>query len=355
MFKHGKVKRSKKKKISYLLIILVVFGILLGGGVIVTNKWYNDSLNPLSASTEVKKITIDSGSSLREIATQLEATGLIRSAKAFETYVRRENIADQLKAGVFELSPSWSVGEIVNVLVSGKEASELLTIGPGIRLDQIRERFVKFGFKASEVDLALSATQYATHPALAGKPATASLEGYLYPESFRVSASTTPGQIISQSLDQLAYVITPDLATAIASQGLTTHEAITLASIVEKEVSSIEDRKIVAQIFLKRLKEGIALGSDATYFYASAVYGGEPFPSLDSPYNTRMYAGLPPGPINNVSQTSLEAIAYPASTNYLFFVTGDDGINHFTNTEAEHNEAIAKYCTLSCTPGYIPE
>ena len=124
---------------------------------------------------------------------------------------------------------------------------------------------------------------------------------------------------------------------------------------VEKEVPKAEDRKIVAQIFLKRLAEGTPLGSDATYYYASAVYGGEPFPDLDSPYNTRMYAGLPPGPINTVSKTALEAVAYPSDTDYLFFVTGDDGVNHYTKTSAEHEQATRLYCKVSCATGYVPD
>jgi UPF0755 protein len=154
---------------------------------------------------------------------------------------------------------------------------------------------------------------------------------------------------------ELDSVITPQLAAEFEVHGLTVYQAITLASIVEKEVPSVEDRKIVAQIFLKRLKEGVNLGSDATYYYASAVFGGEPFPDLDSPYNTRMYSGLPPGPINNVSKSALLAVAEPSDTDYLFFVTGDDGVNHYTATEAEHQAAVRQFCKISCAPGYVPD
>lgn len=355
MFRHGEVKKKRSKWIVFLIIFVIIGLVVLGTGMLLARKWYGDSLSQVSESTEVLKITIVNGSTPRQIATQLESAGLIRSAKAFETYVRGSDSADKLKAGVFELSPSWTTQQIVDVLVSGKEATELFTIGPGIRLDQIKNRFIKAGFKESEVDSALMANKYKDHPALVGKPEDATLEGYLYPESFRITSSTNPEQIIGQSLDQLAYNLTPELIKGLTKQGLTTYEALTLASIVEKEVPSEADRKVVAQIFLKRLKEGMPLGSDATYYYASAVFGGEPFPDLDSPYNTRIYAGLPPGPINNVSISSLEAVAFPADTDYLFFVTGDDGVNHFTSTSAEHADAVAKYCTISCAPGYIPD
>jgi UPF0755 protein len=309
----------------------------------------------VSSSSEVVVVTIESGSSPSEIARLLEEKELIRSVKAFETYVRGSGDAAKLKAGIFELSASMTTQEIVNVLVEGKEVSSLFTIGPGLRLDQIKKRLLDAGYTLQDVDLALDPSLYSDIAVVQTIKAGSSLEGYLYPETFRVDRSSTPQQIIRQSLNELDSVITPQLAANLEVQGLTIYDAITLASIVEKEVPSVEDRRVVAQIFLKRLREGVALGSDATYYYASAVFGGEPFPDLDSPYNTRIYAGLPPGPINNVSKTALEAVADPAQTDYLFFVTGADGVNHFTYTESEHQAAVSQYCGASCEPGYIPD
>lgn len=353
---HYKQAGQKKRTWIRVLSVLSICAVLVGtGGVIIARRWYGDSLKAVSQSTEVQRVKIEAGMNVDDIAELLKKGGLIRSAQAFKTYVRSEDVASELKAGEFELSPSWSVSEIVSVLVSGKEASELFTIGPGLRLDQIRDRFIKAGFNKDDVESALKASAYKDHPALVGKPDNATLEGYLYPDSFRITSASTPNELITQSLDELDEILTPDLIKGFNSKGLTTFEALTLASIVEKEVPHPEDRKIVAQIFLKRLKEGIALGSDATYYYASAVFGGEPFPDLDSPYNTRLYTGLPPGPINNVSKTALEAVAFPSETNYLFFVTGDDGVNHYSSTVEEHEAATEQYCKVSCATGYIPE
>jgi UPF0755 protein len=260
-----------------------------------------------------------------------------------------------LKAGSFELSPSMSTQEIVNVLVEGKEISSLFTIGPGLRVDQIRKRLIDAGFAEAEVDAALEPTQYADIAVARTIKPGATLEGYIYPESFRIDRATTPTQVVRRAITELDKIVTPDLAAKLEQKGLTIYDAITLASIIEKEVSSPEDRKKVAQVFLSRLESDMSLGADATYLYASAVYGGEPFPSNDSPYNTRKYGGLPPGPISNFSRTAIEAIAEPSGTNYLFYVTGDDGINYFTSTEAEHLAAVAKYCTITCAPGYIAD
>lgn len=350
MFKHTK-RKTWLKVVGVVFLILIILG---SGATLYLRKWYSDALSAVSSSSEVVVVTVESGSSPSDIAVLLEEKGLIRSIRAFETYVRGTGDADKLKAGVFELSASMTTQEIVNVLVEGKEVSSLFTIGPGLRLDQIRKRLIDAGYGEKDVDSALDVTLYQDIAVGRTIKAGSSLEGYVYPETFRVDRSSSPEQIVRQSLNELNSVITSKMAADFETQGLTIYDAITLASIVEKEVPSVEDRRIVAQVFLKRLREGIALGSDATYYYASAVFGGEPFPDLDSPYNTRIYAGLPPGPINNVSKTSLEAVAEPAQTSYLFFVTGDDGVNHFTNTEAEHQAAVSQYCKISCAPGYIP-
>ena len=318
-------------------------------------RWYKANLSAVSADTEVKNIVIKSGMGPKTIAKLLESEGIIKSANAFETYVRGKQIATKLKAGTYELSPSMSVEQIVEVLVSGKEASTLFTIGPGKRLDQIESRLLKAGYTQKDIDDAMDPTQYKDIGILSELPDGKTLEGFLFPETFSVTPSSLPKDIIRQSLLQLDKIITPNLRALFLNQKLSVFEAITIASVVEREVPRADDRKIVAQIFIKRLAEGIPLGADATYVYAAAVFGGEPFPGLDSPYNTRLYAGLPPGPISNVSKTALEAVALPASTDYLFFVSGDDGVNHYTRTTLEHEQAVKQYCKITCAVGYVAD
>jgi UPF0755 protein len=189
---------------------------------------------------------------------------------------------------------------------------------------------------------------YPNHPALTDVPEGQGLEGYLYPESFQKTAETTPHEIIRQSLDQMALRLTPDLRQAFSKQGLTLHQAITLASIVEQEVSNDADRAQAAQVFLKRYKSDISLGSDPTAFYGALKEGEEPTVFHDSPYNTRIHKGIPPGPIGNVTESSLSAVAFPAQTDWLFFVSGDDGKTHFSKTQAEHEALTKKYCTKLC-------
>lgn len=330
------------------IIGLIVLAFFLSLAFIGARIWYDQNLKPLTSSSRIVTVEIPVGSSVERIATLLKDEGVIRNSQVFEIYVRSHERAEALRAGVYDFNSSFTVAEIVEILVSGQEASELFTIPPGLRLDQVRARFIKGGYTEAETDAALEPTQYEGHAALVSKPNGDTLEGYLYPESFQRTSVTTAKTIVKLSLDEMAKRLTPDRIEAFSRQGLSPHEAIIIASIIEKEVHLAEDRLVVAQIFLKRLKEGIALGSDVTYEYASAVNGGIAWPGLEDPYNTRLYPGLPPGPIANFDETALEAVANPADTDYLFFLSGDDDKTYYGKTLAEHDKNIRDHCQKKC-------
>jgi UPF0755 protein len=347
--------KKQKKSLKFVSILFAVLVSVFSVAAFATRTWYVRSLRPVSSSEDFKSIVIESGMGPGQIASLLEAEGLISSSRAFRTYVRGREASSSLKAGTYRLSPSMSVQGIVSSIVGGDVSDKSVTIGPGLRLDQIKDRLVGAGFSMSEVESSMDPLQYVDIPVVSGLKKGSSLEGYLYPETFKFAEGTRPHDVIRLSLTELNSVINSEMVVAYSANNLTLYEAITLASIVEKEVPSPSDRQKVAQVFLKRLAEGIPLGSDATYYYASAVFGGDPFPDLDSPYNTRIYEGLPPGPINNVSRSALEAVAFPSKTDYLFFVTGDDGVNYFTSTQQEHEAAVAKHCLITCARGYVPD
>ncbi|MGH9858148.1 MAG: endolytic transglycosylase MltG, partial [Acidobacteriota bacterium] len=261
-----------------------------------------------------------------------------------------------LLAGTYNLRPSMSVQEIADALTQGRIATDLVTISPGIRLDQVRQILIqKYGFGASEVDAALNPANYANHPALVDKPKGASLEGYLYPESFQKTGETSPQTIIRQSLDEMQKVLTPELRAGIVRQGLTVHQGVILASIIEQEVSNPDDKKTVAQVFIKRLKEDIRLESDATATYGAVLSGQidslsrQQVLAFDSDYNTYTNDGLTPTPISNVGIRSLQAVANPSDTSYLYFVSGDDGKTYFSSTIEEHEALVRQHCTKLCS------
>lgn len=309
---------------------------------------YQRNLKPYSSSEQAVVVTIPLGSSVQDISKVLYDAKLIKQRRSFEWYVRNNDLRNQLQAGTYALRPNQSVQDIASIIAKGKVQTDLVTILPGKRLDQIRADFINAGFKPEDVDAAFNPDLYKGHPALVDKPKGASLEGYLYPESFQKTSATTPQQIVRSALDETSKRLTPEFRSAVAKHRLSVYEGIILASIIEKEVSDPTDKKTVAQIFLKRLSDGMLLQSDPTAFYGSYLANGTASLKYDSPYNTYIYKGLPPGPISNISSSSLAAIISPSATDYVYFVAGDDGKTYFSKTLQEHQELTKLHCKKLC-------
>lgn len=331
-----------------LLKVLIVVLVVMGGGLVGLRIWYNHNLSPVSSSASADYFAVEPGTSLKQIAKNLKRAGLIRSSGAFETYVRSHELNNDLQAGTYKLSQSMSVAEIVNKMVNGDVSKNLLTILPGKRLDEIKKAFIRDGYKAAEVEAAFKPDQYRHHPALANLPRGASLEGYLYPDSYQRLSSTPAATIVRQSLDEMDKYLTPELAGKFAARGLSPHQAVTLASVVYKESDNPADQAGIAQVFLTRLKIGMPLQSDPTAYYAADKAKTARSLRYPSPYNTYLHKGLPPGPISNFDKSALQAVANPAKSNYLYFVSGDDDKTYFSKTQAEHEEKVRKYCRQKC-------
>ena len=329
--------------IAAMAATLVVAGLLVG-------YVYQRDIRPVSDGTAQVYFTVEGGQTAPQIAANLKNQGLIRSERAFEWYLRLNGARGRLQAGTYVLSPSLSVHQIVAKMTGGEVAKNLFTILPGKRLDQLRQAFIKAGYTEQQVDEAFNPANYQGHPALRFLPPGASLEGYLYPDSYERLTNTPAPAIIKAALDEMNKALTAELLAGFEGQGLNVHQAVTLASIIDQEVGTAKDKPMVAQVFLKRLRAGIPLGADPTAVYASVLAGVSP-PSvrIEHPYNTRLVTGLPPGPIGNVTILGLEAVANPSPTDYLFFVAGDDGTTHYSRTQAEHDELIRKYCTKLCS------
>lgn len=344
-------KVSKRRWRKIILIITVVIVVLAGGTLFAVRRIYSENLRAVTPGQHSEVIVaIPVGSSLDEIARILETKKIIRAGWAFKQYVRSQEIADQLKAGTYRLYSDETTTDVAKDLVAGKVAVDLFTILPGQRIDQIRAAFIAAGFAAADVDNALDPSNYAGHAALVDKPVSASLEGYLYPDSFQKIAETSPSTIVTQSLGEMAGYLTAELRAAYAAENLSTFQAITLASIVEREVASQEDRATAAQVFLSRIKQGMRLQSDVTVLYGMAIAGKDTSivdTSFPSPYNTFLHDGVPVGPISNVTRSGLQAVAHPSTTDYLYFVAGDGsdyGKTYFSKTVAEHQAAVAAHC-----------
>lgn len=343
------IQTKSSNRFRRLAIILAIVVIILVAGLVALLQLYHRNLSAVSGNQDARIITIEAGSGVRQIAAQLERQHLIRSAWTLELYAHSQNIGAKFQAGSYALAPSSSTQQIVSILTKGRVATQLVTILPGRRIDQVRADLINDGFSPGAVDKALQPAQYANLPLLALKPAeSATLEGLLWPDSFQKDALTDPSFIIRESLDEMALHLTPDLKAAFSAENLSLYQGITLASIIEQEVSKPSDRAQAAQVFLSRLKGGMMLGSDVTARYGSIVANKAPSLSYDSAYNTHIHTGLPPSPISSISNGSLQAASHPAATAWVYFVTGDDGTTYFSKTLAEHQAYTEKYCHNLC-------
>ena len=302
---------------------------------------YRLNLRAPATSGKAVVFEVKSGQTAPMIAANLKTAGLIRDRSAFITYINFHGQRRLLKAGTYSLSPSLSAPDVANILSQGKTLTNRLVVPEGYTIKQIETEAAQLGISVTEFEAALNEPH--DQAFLANKPATVDLEGYLFPDSYTVTSSTTGSQLVNAMLDNYGRKVGPEYAQAFAAEGLTLHQGLTIASVVEREVNNSSDRPIVAQIFLKRYREKQPLGSDVTAVYAAQLLGVPFNVNLDSPYNTRKVVGLPPGPICNPGLSALDAVAHPAITNYSFFLTGKDGKTYFAKTYAEHQQNIIKY------------
>ena len=358
---------KKKVKKTVLIIALVIIGLIILM-LIGTFIWYKTQTSAASSdTTKLIPVTITSGSTSSTIGKLLQDKAIIRSAVAFDIYTRLSGTRDKLQAGSYRLAPSEPVADIVKHLVSGTVDTFSITFYPGAMLvdnsnkaesakRDVTTVLKQAGYTDDQIKAGLDATY--SSPLFDSKPASADLEGYVYGQTYQFNAGASVSDILQRTFQEYYTALTSNnIITGIKAHGLTLYQGITLASIVQREVASpvssaagpSTDQKQVAQVFYTRLASGIMLGSDVTYQYAANKLGVAPDVNLDSPYNTRLHTGLPPGPISSPGLTALEAVASPASTNYLFFLSGDDGKTYFATTDAQHQANIANYCQQKCS------
>jgi UPF0755 protein len=341
-----KLPRKKSRKWLWWLMIPAVIVVLAIVAAVSAIAWYNDALQPKSAISATKTISVESGATIDQVGKELEDKGIVKSAAALTLYMKINNKA-VIKTGTYLFAPNQSVAEIVSWLNDGRVGTHKVTILPGKTLKEIRQGLIDGGFQAADVDLAFK-KKY-SHPLLADKPAEATLEGYIFPETYFVTADSTADQLLVRSFDEFqSRIESQNLKAALAARGFTLYQGITLASIVGREVTNSTDQHQVAQVFETRLERGMMLGSDVTYHYAADMLGVPISADINSPYNTRIHTGLPPGPIANFNFGALEAVASPSAGDYLYFVAGDDGVTHYSKTFEEHQRNIQKYCQKLC-------
>lgn len=322
----------------------IILGTIVGAPVMIILGLYISyriNLRPVATTGAAQEFVVASGENAPKIGQRLVDAGLLRDRNAFVTYVNFHGLRPRLKVGRYQLAPTQSGAQIADILAGGRTITKRLVVPEGYTLAQIEAAAAAQGIPAADFKAALAAPH--TQSFLATKPSDVDLEGYLFPDSYQIGADTTAAQLVNSMLGAFEQRIGTAYDADFKTQGLSLHEGLTLASIVERETNIAADRPIVAQIFLKRYRTGQSLGSDVTTEYAAKRLGVPFNINIDSKYNTRRYVGLPPGPICSPGLTAMDAVAHPANTDYLYFLSGKDGKTHFAKTYAEHQANIVKY------------
>ena len=287
-------------------------------------------------------VNIPENASSREVGKILHEKGLIRSSLVFSLYTRLKEVDKQLKAGEYSLQPFLSVPEIILQLIKGQPDIIKITIPEGYTIQQIAGLLAEKGVIHQESFLQDVEQGCFNYPFPADLPAVPRrMEGYLFPDTYYLSKNISEHEIIElmlkrffQEIESLNYV---QQARQI---GLTLHEALIIASLVEKEAKVDEERPVIAGVILNRLRMGMPLQVDATVQYALGNYRPKLYYKdleVDSPYNTYKITGLPPSPIASPGSASLLAVVKPENNDYLYYVAKPDGTHAFARTLDEHN------------------
>lgn len=294
-------------------------------------------------------IKIERGAGVKEISGLLYQRGLIRSKFWFEVYVWAKKQESRMQAGNYEIRVTQNIPEIVAVITGGKVIKDetQITFPEGFTLLQIKERLMSQGFSVVEaLDQEKIADYQVQYKLLSEAPSEASLEGFLFPDTYIFRNEAKEKDIVKKFLDNFDKKMLPEWRAVIARQNKTIYEIITLASIVQQEAINDQDMPLIAGVFANRLKIGMLLQSDATVNYATGKKNRQATLDdlkIDSPYNTYLHKGLPPTPICNPGAAAIEAAINPAATDYLYFLHPLDGATVFSKTLDEHNKNKAKY------------
>jgi UPF0755 protein len=300
---------------------------------------------PTAREAPLQNVNIPSGTGLLSIAATLEEAHLIRHRWMFVLYVALLHRGPYLQAGEYALRATMSPAQIVFILRSGRVVQHPLTIPEGFTIRDVATLVAAKGLGHPQrlLELAVDPT-FITSLGLS----VPSLEGYLFPDTYHVPRGIQERDLLVLMVRALQEHYTQDIAAQAQRLGLSQHEVLTLASLVEKEAQLDEERPLIAAVYHNRLRRGMRLQCDPTVIYAL----GERFDGnlrkadldLDSPYNTYRYTGLPPGPIAAPGRRSIEAAVAPAAVDYLYFVaTGAHGRHQFSTTLLEHNQAVTKH------------
>ncbi|MFP4039856.1 MAG: endolytic transglycosylase MltG [Desulfosudaceae bacterium] len=331
----------KFKSIATGFLVLALLATIGGAG-----AWwylYDYASSPADPGASGQVVEVPPGAGFSLVAARLHQRGIIDKPDLFKILIRTNHKDGVIKAGEYRLSGAMPPADILDKLIRGEVILHQLTVPEGYNIDQIAGLVGQVGL-AEPDDFVAAAHQPDLIESLG--IAAVSLEGYLFPETYYFEAGVSPIQIVETMVDRFLTVFDQSRQERAEELGLSRHQIVILASIIEKETSSARERPLISSVFHNRLAKGMRLDSDPTVIYGIEAFDGDitrKHLNTPTPYNTYRLRGLPAGPIANPGEASLEAALYPAETKYLYFVSRKDGTHHFSTNLSEHNRAVRKY------------
>jgi UPF0755 protein len=323
-------------------IVLISVGLLFMLGVFLAMAVGLFLVSPAQKGAPAQVVIVREGQSPRELAEDLQKKGIVSSQRLFLLWIKMLGYGKRIRSGEYSLAPEMTPMTILEKLVRGLVVTYPVTIPEGFTRMQIAELLAQKGLVEKEVFLSLT-----RDPAVLKKNGVsgANLEGYLFPDTYHLARGQTVQTVVDTLVKRFFQVVLP-LKEAVDKSGMKLEEVITLASIVERETGRADERPLIASVFLNRLKKGMRLDSDPTVIYGIENFDGDLKKqdlARETPYNTYVIQGLPPGPIANPGLESIRAVLFPAKSDYLYFVSRNDGSHHFSKTLLEHNRAVNTY------------
>jgi UPF0755 protein len=332
------VSRLKKALLLILVLVLVVAAATF-------YLWRGVAL-PYQGFQGEQFVTVDAGDSVGAIARALATAGVVRDARSFQVAARIKGAEKRLQVGEYRFDRAATAFEVVDRIARGDVFVRPITFPEGRTAMEMAAIFEERGFGAA-ADFLRAWRDPA--PVRALDSSARDLEGYLFPSTYRLPRTATAAALVQLMVQSFEKAFDADLRAAASARGLSIHEAVTLASLVEEEAQRPEERPMISAVYHNRLKIGMGLQCDATVIYALQRAGRwngnitRADLAMDSPYNTYQYRGLPPGPIANPGRASLEAAVRPAGVPYLYYVSRNDGSHAFATTLDEHNRNVEEF------------
>lgn len=363
----GGPSRTAGALVIYAALVALALAVALHGvpGAIAAQIRARPPLSAAVPATSPTDLEIAQGASAVQIVAQLAKAGVVHDPEALRALLDFGGLTARLQAGRYRFAADLPPAEVARILAAGPNRSQAIALREGLRNEEVGDLLERAGVASrAEWDAALAAPHDA--PFLAVRPDGASLLGYLLPATYAFDAKTTAAGMAQAMLDAFGKQVTPELVAAAQADGLTLHEVLTLASIVEREAAVPAERPVIAAVFRNRLAQEVPLQADPTVQFAVAQDPASVDRSgywksgltvedlaIDSPYNTYLYPGLPPGPIANPGIGAIRAVAHPAAVDYLYFVAAPacDGTHLFASTLAAHNANVARFNASACAEG----